>query len=286
MTRVKGTVTLRTTLLCFAGLLVLASCAATMTAAEFDRRFPSTNVPLTEPMPPEDADDTAAARAAAAQRCVEVVGLEPFFTLTVHEEADALPNSKREAHLRAIHSALSVDAMQAPMIDLMTKHFTRMQILALTQFGETPEGRSTLQKSGHQSGPIQPSEGPDDTLEDRRVATEHLFAIADFRRLYGDLARGAVRKFDGGLLRGADRKLPSETDRARLYGTMSDRYEKTRREQFDQLTQYFTRREIDGMARFYGSPVGQGVFVRMTLFKLDLMWLLVERFGQAESTVP
>jgi hypothetical protein len=273
VTRAKDTVTLRAALLCLAVLPVLASCTATMTAVEFDRRFPSTDVPMTARMPPEDTDDTAAARAAAAQRHVEEFGLEPFFTVTVHEEAETLPASKRAAHLRAIHSALSADAMQAPMIDLMTKHFTRTQILALTQFEETPEGRSTMQKSGRQSGPIEPPEGRGDTLEDRRVATERLFIMMDFRRLYGDLARGAARR------------LPSETDRARVYGAMSDGYEKTRRDQVDQLTRYFTRREIDAMTRFYGSPVGQGVFVRMTLFQLDAMWLIMEQIRYAGSTL-
>jgi hypothetical protein len=268
------TVTRRAVLLCLAVLPVLASCTATMTAPEFDRRFPSTDVPMTERMPPEDTYDTAAARAAAAQRYVEVFGLEPFFTLTVHEEADALPDSKREALLRRIHSALSAEAMQAPMIDLMTKHFTRTQILALTQFEETPEGRSAREKWGHQSGPSLPPEGPDDTLEDRRVATERLFIMMDFQRLYGDMVRGAARR------------LPSEADRARAYGVMSDGYEKARREQFDQLTRYFTRQEIDAMTRFYGSPVGQGIFVRSDLFMLDVWRLIMERIGIHPPVTP
>jgi Uncharacterized protein conserved in bacteria (DUF2059) len=134
-------------------------------------------------------------------------------------------------------------------------------------------GRSTLQKSARQSGPILFPEGPGDTLEDRRVATERLLTMMDFHRLYGDMARGAVRM------------LPSETDRARAYGAMSDGYEKARVEQFDQLTRYFTRREIDAMTRFYGSPVGQGVFVRMALFLMDAMRLIIERIGQAGSTL-
>jgi hypothetical protein len=66
---------------------------------------------------------------------------------------------------------------------------------------------------------------------------------------------------------------------------MSDGYEKARVEQFDQLTRYFTRREIDAMTHFYGSPVGQGVFVRMALFLLDAMRLIIERIGQAGSTL-
>ena len=38
------------------------------------------------------------------------------------------------------------------------------------------------------------------------------------------------------------------------------------------------------MTRFYGSPVGQGVFVRMDLFLTDAMWLIMERIGHDDES--
>ena len=102
MTPAKDTVTRRAALLCLAVLPVLANLRRDDDGGGVRSSTPSTDVPMTERMPPEDTDDTAAARVAAAQRHVEEFGLEPFFTVTVHEEAEALPASKRSALLWAI----------------------------------------------------------------------------------------------------------------------------------------------------------------------------------------
>jgi hypothetical protein len=256
------------TVLCLASLAVLASCAATMPIEEFDRHFPPSAMPTAERMPQEDEGDTEAARTAAAQRYFEAVDLEQLLAGAMHEEAKTLPASEREAFLRIAHKAFSTESFRSRMLDLAVKHYSRAQLVALTQFVETREGRSAWRKSAHRSGPPEPSEGSGDTAEDRRVAVQRHLVVLDFRQFYGTVVRGTVAAVPG-------------SERERFLGRMAGEYEATRRDYADQLTQYFTRREIDALTRFYGSAIGQAILVRTALFMGDGLPFIMERVRQA-----
>lgn len=240
-----------------------------MTADDFNRQFEVRQETVSVPVPPDGVHDTDEARRFAARRSWEPIGFDRLYDDTVHEFAKELPESQRPELFRRVEQVFPRAEFEEFVIRLAAKYFTRRQLDAMSDFARTPEGASAMARGMSMTGPAVPSEGPGDSSIDRRVAAQRYMHVIGWKQLYGEIMATYAQRF------------PSIEKREEVYWQANRDYGESEKLLLESLERYRTRKEIDALARFYGTEDGRAFMKNFRFLVGEMIDYLEKALGRA-----
>lgn len=112
---------------------------------------------LVAPAMTAEVPDTNGNRQAAAQRYLEVAGLEAMVRDAAEGLALNLPEDQRHGFVSFLTDYIHVDALGRAMMASMVRHFTATELSALADFYGSPDGQSALRKFGVYMADVAPA---------------------------------------------------------------------------------------------------------------------------------
>jgi hypothetical protein len=100
--------------------------------------------------------DTPGNRQAAAERYLAVVSVENMMKDIAEKTSENLPNEQREIYVDIMTNYIRISVLERAVISSLVSHFTVREMDALTDFYESPEGRSAMKKFGAYMADVMP----------------------------------------------------------------------------------------------------------------------------------
>lgn len=103
-----------------------------------------------------ETPDTPSDRQAASERYLAVVSVENMMKDIAEKTSENLPAEQREIYVDIMTNYIRISVLERAVIASLVNHFTVRELDALTDFYESPEGRSAMKKIGAYMADVMP----------------------------------------------------------------------------------------------------------------------------------